>query len=65
MTALLRSQGDQSELTPGEAAARLGKSRTWIYARMRSGEIPFVQVSTQRRVIRAADLDAFLLSRRC
>ena len=53
-----------NELTPDEVAKRLRKSRSWVYARMSSGELPFVQVSPSRRIIRAADLEAFLIARR-
>lgn len=54
-----------SELTPDEVATRLRKSRAWVYRHMKSGDLPFVQVSAARRVIRARDLEAFLVSRRC
>lgn len=53
-----------NELTPTEVAERLRRSRAWVYQQMAEGELPFVQLTPKRRIIRAADLEAFLLARR-
>ena len=54
----------KSELTVTDVARRLGKSRSWVYERMDAGDLPYSQVSARRRVVRAQDLEAFLISRR-
>ena len=54
----------KTELTVTDVARRLGKSRSWVYERMESGDLPYSQVSPRRRVVRAQDLEAFLIAMR-
>ena len=49
--------------SPGEIAAMYGISRDRLYAYMRSGALPSAKVGA-RRIIRIADMDAFLDERR-
>jgi excisionase family DNA binding protein len=48
-------------LTVEEAAAELRLSRTAVYARITSGEIPSIKIGTRRRV-RRADLETYVKS---
>lgn len=49
---------ENAELTPNQAAARLGMSRTHLYKLLDSGEIPSHRVGRDRR-IRVIDLAEF------
>lgn len=51
-------EDETTELTPSQAAARLGMSRTHLYKLLDRGEIPFHRVGRDRR-IRMSDLCAF------
>lgn len=49
--------------SPREIAAMFGIGKDLIYAALRSGELPSSKVGT-RRIIKVADMEAFLDARR-
>lgn len=51
-------------LSAEQVAERLGVNKDTVWLWMRSGQIPYVQVSRKLRRIDEADLDAFLASRK-
>jgi hypothetical protein len=51
----------KTELTVTDVARRLQRSRSWVYERMDAGDLPFSQISARRRIVRAQDLEAFLI----
>lgn len=50
-------------LTPDQAAEILTLDVTTIYAKLRAGEIPYIDLAKRARRIRRADLEAFIESR--
>lgn len=54
---------DKRGLSPEEAAAYTGYTRTGIYSLIRTGELPSLRIG-RRRVVLRDDLDRLLESRR-
>lgn len=50
-------------LTPNQAAGILTLDVTTVYAKMRAGEIPFIDLAKRAKRIRRSDLEAFIESR--
>ena len=55
--------GHQELLSLGEVCQRLGMGRSWVYQRIRSGEIPSVKLGHNIKV-RRADLEEYLQNQR-
>ncbi|MBU6428506.1 MAG: helix-turn-helix domain-containing protein [Cyanobacteria bacterium REEB65] len=50
-------------LTPDQAAEILNLDVTTIYAKLRAGEIPYLDLAKRARRIRRSDLEAFIQSK--
>jgi excisionase family DNA binding protein len=58
-----RENGEQKLLSLSEVCQELGMGRSWVYQRIRSGEIPSIKLGHNIKV-RSADLERYLNNQR-